>query len=1224
MNEHKINLRKHINMHLIVILGIVILCTLISLPIYALDKSRILFIGDSITVGLGDNCGLNYRATVGDSPSQCYSKIVGGIYDMPGSSDIDAVVLMIGVNDYSQTSSTQNIIGKLIELYPNKQIYVQGILPTAPITEYTNVDNREVRSYNNTIKQICSNYSNVTFIDTSIGLLNTDGSLKQKYASSDGLHLNSSGYNQLFSNIEASVGGSRVSRTESGNGTTGNEEDIVEKIIKAARSRIGKSSYVWGAGRTSDPNQTEFDCTGFIYWCYQQVEIEIPGDTDSYRSEQYNSNRISQISDAMPGDIIIHWGSSAESSHGLIYLGDGKTIECTSWNNKTESGVRERDDYGGNTIEDVINARGYGSSGEVAIYRFWGNKTYASDKGITLAELGEKMLNAIINFFLAIIDGIQTGITKIMVGGTWTNASVLVSDASKYPYLNFQSLSTEFSDWKQNISASESNEATDNTGDGVVEGTSEKGKTDYYVDATEYRKNYKYPNIKYSVEEILTNKVDILNINFFQEPKSEGLSATIRKLIKYWFRALRYLCLACMLSVLIYIGIKVMLSTSTTKKVDYKNAIVNWAVAMLMMFLLPYIMSFILTMGANLNKLFADELEETSNSVKVYVYDDGSHVGKETYSKFSTNIMGLTRFQAQNTFVTKRIGYCLLYLMLIIITIRFTIMYIKRMIFMAYLTMISPIVILMYPIDKTSSGGAQGFNELIRAYVFNAIIQPVQLLVYFILVGATMDFATSNIIYTIVAMGFISQLENILRMIFGLNPGMGEDDNFANSALGVTSIINTATNVAHMFSNMSSDSKGKGSDKPKLQDTENNNKVDYRRFLNRNNDSSSDGDNKDTQRRNRDSQDDSSRGENPANAEMPDENSQGRNPQNGGHQEEESQEGNPRDGAQRDENTQEESPQERGQQDEESQRENAKLHGNKHVIRKMAKRRADKAAYKVGYRKGMGAKSNAKNIGINIGKRAIKGVKGGLKLGVAGFVGVSAATIQAAASVVDGKYNPLEAVGTIAAAGVGANKLMNKVGKKKDSLKQEFKQTRYGKEEMARRKRVKDFQDNKQIYENYEKEYAGKEKGELHNRLNLGEKLASDGITSSKEQIQVMNYIDSMVDKDYAKKYKDKSQAEKDKEAEKYKSKNKTLKNMSTDDVLKWKMRNTDDSYREKAVMTAKAKKDIPESKINGTDKEWKDYVESMSGKNPALMAGYEQAKRNIRDMNAAQRKKKK
>ena len=97
---------------------------------------------------------------------------------------------------------------------------------------------------------------------------------------------------------------------------------------------------------------------------------------------------------------------------------------------------------------------------------------------------------------------------------------------------------------------------------------------------------------------------------------------------------------------------------------------------------------------------------------------------------------------------------------------------------MAFLTLIAPMVALTYCIDKLNDGQAQGFNKWFKEYIFNLLIQPMHLLLYYILVTSAFELASTNVIYSIVAIGFMIPAEKLLRSLFGFEkahtpPAMG-------------------------------------------------------------------------------------------------------------------------------------------------------------------------------------------------------------------------------------------------------------------------------------------------------------------------------------------------------------------------------------------------------------------------------------------------------------------
>ncbi|MFR3783359.1 MAG: hypothetical protein ACLTXR_06195 [Clostridia bacterium] len=86
---------------------------------------------------------------------------------------------------------------------------------------------------------------------------------------------------------------------------------------------------------------------------------------------------------------------------------------------------------------------------------------------------------------------------------------------------------------------------------------------------------------------------------------------------------------------------------------------------------------------------------------------------------------------------------------------------------MAFLTIIAPLVAVTYPIDKIKDGSAQGFDKWFKEYIFNLLIQPLHLLLYYILITTAWNLSASNILYSLVALGFLIPAEKLLRSFFG-------------------------------------------------------------------------------------------------------------------------------------------------------------------------------------------------------------------------------------------------------------------------------------------------------------------------------------------------------------------------------------------------------------------------------------------------------------------------
>ncbi len=300
--------------------------------------------------------------------------------------------------------------------------------------------------------------------------------------------------------------------------------------------------------------------------------------------------------------------------------------------------------------------------------------------------------------------------------------------------------------------------------------------------------NYHIPLATYSPEQIFTNNVAGLDINFidpgFKNQYEKGIpivdkmdkegykldsdgnriplssAGKLRPTIAKWYVALRNLAIVGLLSVLVYVGIRILISSTASDKAKYKQMFTDWLIALCLLFFLHYIMSFTITLTESITQSIAGT---GSDSVVITIKEGGEQ------KSFKTNLLGAARFKIQYKDFGDKMAFFILYIALVIYTVMFTWTYLKRMLMMAFLTIIAPLVALTYPIDKISDGQAQAFNTWLKEYIFNALLQPFHLIIYIVFVGSAMDLAQTNIIYVIAAMGFILPAEKILRNIFGFN-----------------------------------------------------------------------------------------------------------------------------------------------------------------------------------------------------------------------------------------------------------------------------------------------------------------------------------------------------------------------------------------------------------------------------------------------------------------------
>lgn len=395
------------------------------------------------------------------------------------------------------------------------------------------------------------------------------------------------------------------------------------------------------------------------------------------------------------------------------------------------------------------------------------------------------------------------------------------------------------------------------------------------------------PQIKISPQEIFTNQIAILDVNFvnphdssyFQIPTvadSEGnqtntIAQDLRNVISSWYTSLRNVTLVGLMIVLLYVGIRILLSSVASDKAKYKQMLRDWVIALCILFFLHYIMAFSIAIVEQITKGFASmlgtyidpeelegkseeeknqifqesvsssileiktfedtttwqQLHDMNSSVDNYYTETGIIANDErTVNWIITNAMSQARFNYQlsrgvthtqkndetgeteqveeNTSTAAKYGWAIAYLALVCFTLYFMFIYLKRLIYMAFLTMISPLIALTYPIDKMNDGQAQAFNTWLKEYLFNLLLQPMHLILYTVLIGSAMELASKNILYVIVAFGFMVPAEKLLRRFFGFEKAStpGALGGAAGAALAVSGV----KTLSNLFRGKSSDS----------------------------------------------------------------------------------------------------------------------------------------------------------------------------------------------------------------------------------------------------------------------------------------------------------------------------------------------------------------------------------------------------------------------------------
>lgn len=207
-----------------------------------------------------------------------------------------------------------------------------------------------------------------------------------------------------------------------------------------------------------------------------------------------------------------------------------------------------------------------------------------------------------------------------------------------------------------------------------------------------------------TLDDIFFHNVDgvipIIDVNFFKTIQPNGSNAVIidiRNNVATWYYALRNLAIIISLLVLVYIGIRMAISTLAEDKAKYKNMLTDWIVGFITIFLLHYII--IATIYVNEALVKAIRPPTTA----------GQYGG--VINRFMTTIF--TDAIGTINFVDGMSG-AVVYLGMTVMTFMFLYTYMKRMITVAFLIIIAPLITVTYSIDRMGDRKSSSIKYLAK------------------------------------------------------------------------------------------------------------------------------------------------------------------------------------------------------------------------------------------------------------------------------------------------------------------------------------------------------------------------------------------------------------------------------------------------------------------------------------------------------------------------------
>ena len=296
--------------------------------------------------------------------------------------------------------------------------------------------------------------------------------------------------------------------------------------------------------------------------------------------------------------------------------------------------------------------------------------------------------------------------------------------------------------------------------------------------------------------DIFFNHYNLLSIDFFSTSTPSGTASkdklpsigpVIKASVAQWFYIIRAIALIILLVILIYVGIRMALSTVAEQKTKYKKMLFDWICSIILVFVLQYLAIFIIRLNNAIVDMIAKMIEK-------------DELGEAISRILMEALVGIG---------TGSIMAFLVYAMITIQTFFFFIAYINRMLKVAFLIMISPLITITYSIDKMGDGKAQALNTWLKEFIFTILIQPFDCIMYLAFVSAAVSLLgvganpfeslglsaevneVANGFLAILCLKFINDGEKVIRQIFNFTDDNSSTSMAAGAAVAVMAMQKT-------------------------------------------------------------------------------------------------------------------------------------------------------------------------------------------------------------------------------------------------------------------------------------------------------------------------------------------------------------------------------------------------------------------------------------------------
>ena len=263
----------------------------------------------------------------------------------------------------------------------------------------------------------------------------------------------------------------------------------------------------------------------------------------------------------------------------------------------------------------------------------------------------------------------------------------------------------------------------------------------------------------FTIQKLLSNEYAIFDVNFFKTEVDDSVQYadtinTIKQSVAMWYVSIRNISAVVIAIILVYIGIRMAISTVADSKAKYKKMLVFWLESVVLLFLLHFFVLIALNIADTINGMMIKVMQNIEGKVGIE---------EELLDNVKTNLNSVDG--PLNTLI-----YIITYIMLVYYELKFFIMYFTRVLRIGFYIVIAPLVCVTYPIDRLGDGRAQAFKNWLTEITMEIFLQSIHLGLYIVFIFSAGEIIRQAPLLGVVFLAALGRGEKIVRDILKIRP----------------------------------------------------------------------------------------------------------------------------------------------------------------------------------------------------------------------------------------------------------------------------------------------------------------------------------------------------------------------------------------------------------------------------------------------------------------------